>query len=85
MAKRAAADAETMVSYEGQPVSSLDLAGQPDIDPASLRPLIVQAAGLFWLQGFGPAPGIEAGVPQRFARVDISEARDTGLLQQKVF
>src|SRR5262249_8416529 len=32
-------------SYEGQPVASLELAGQPDVDLASLRPLIAQPAG----------------------------------------
>lgn len=36
---------QTMRSYEGQKVSSLEIAGRPDINPAALEPYLVQKVG----------------------------------------
>src|SRR5437868_5019916 len=36
---------ETLPSYEGQNVSSVELAGRPDLNPAEFEPLLVQKAG----------------------------------------
>src|SRR5262249_28033559 len=34
-----------LLSYEGQTISSLELAGQPDLDPVELMPLLAQRSG----------------------------------------
>ena len=45
----------------------------------------VKAARFLRVQGVGAAAGVKAGVPQRFAGVDIADAGNTRLIQQKVF
>ena len=44
-AKTAPQEQQTMKSYEGQRVSSLEIAGRPDIDPAALEPYLAQKVG----------------------------------------
>ena len=39
------AQAAVLSSYEGQAVASIDLAGQPDLEPSKFAPVIVQKAG----------------------------------------
>jgi outer membrane protein insertion porin family len=44
-AKTAPQEKQAMNSYEGQRVSSLEIAGRPDINPAALQPYLVQKVG----------------------------------------
>jgi len=44
-ARTAPQEVQAMKSYEGQRVSSLEIAGRPDIDPAALEPYLAQKVG----------------------------------------
>jgi hypothetical protein len=43
----------------------------------------VQAADLGGLERVGAARGVDAGVPQRLVHIDVAEAGDRGLVQEK--